>query len=215
MKRTKRAMAALAVAGVMAGGASRADLVGSFDDIQYWVGDGTTYRAALVIDWNDEKTPESIVWGFRWDGEATGRDMLQAVTTADPHFGDVELKDWGWGWSVEGLGYDLDGDGFGALDPDDHYQPGWDGSRYWAYFTYDGSASPWAPGEAWTYSEVGMTDRTLSNGSWDGWRYTADENGPVQGVAAVPEPAAVALAYIGACLAVWMVRRRQTAIATR
>ena len=47
----------------------------SFDDINYWVGEGEN-EAALVIDWNDAKAPQSLVWGYRWSDTATGEDML-------------------------------------------------------------------------------------------------------------------------------------------
>ena len=40
-------------------------------DIQLWAGTGAN-EAAMVIDWNDGKSDESLVWGYRWDGSATG-----------------------------------------------------------------------------------------------------------------------------------------------
>ena len=50
----------------------------TFDDIEFWVGSGAN-RAALVIDWVEDTTePPALVWGYRWDGAANGRDMLQA-----------------------------------------------------------------------------------------------------------------------------------------
>jgi len=189
-------------------GIARAQLVANFDDIQFWVGEGAN-RAAVVIDWNDGKEPESLVWGYRWDGSATGLSLLQAVTAADPRFGGVTLTDWGWGWTVDGLGYDLDGDGFDLADEDDHYKPGWNPAtwEYWAYFTYDGSSNPWTPSQDWTYSMVGMADRPLSDGSWDGWRYSNTDASPRQGVAAIPEPASVLLLAAGSAVA-WIARRR-------
>ncbi len=50
----------------------------SFSDIQYWVGTGSN-QAAFVVQWNDSKIPDALVWGFRWDGNATGEDMLKAI----------------------------------------------------------------------------------------------------------------------------------------
>ena len=52
--------------------------VDSFDQIQYWVGSGQN-RAALVLQWNDGGNPVSLAWGYRWDGSASGLDMLRAV----------------------------------------------------------------------------------------------------------------------------------------
>ena len=61
----------------------RADASFSFDDIQFWVGSGSK-RAALVIEWHDGNRPDAMVWGYRWDGEATGHDMIVAIAQADP-----------------------------------------------------------------------------------------------------------------------------------
>src|SRR3974390_1833771 len=47
-----------------------------FSNIQFWVGSGAN-QAALVIDWRDGLTPESLLWGYRWNGSATGLDMLE------------------------------------------------------------------------------------------------------------------------------------------
>lgn len=89
----------------------------SFDDVQFWTGSGTN-RAALVIEWS---TPESalystvpapiadksLVWGYRFNGTATGTEMLQAILAADPRF--YVLADQTFGTFVEGIGYNLDG----------------------------------------------------------------------------------------------------------
>ena len=61
----------------------RADASFTFDDIQYWVGNGSN-KAALVIEWHDGNRPDAMVWGYRWDGEATGHDMIVAIAQADP-----------------------------------------------------------------------------------------------------------------------------------
>ena len=53
-------------------------IVKSFDDIQFWAGNGTN-RSALVIEWNDGKIPSAMAWGYRWNGQATGLDMLKAI----------------------------------------------------------------------------------------------------------------------------------------
>ena len=60
----------------------RADASFTFDDIQYWVGNGSN-KAALVIEWHDGNRPDAMVWGYRWDGEATGHDMIVAIAQAD------------------------------------------------------------------------------------------------------------------------------------
>ncbi|MFA7056412.1 MAG: FlgD immunoglobulin-like domain containing protein [Candidatus Cloacimonadales bacterium] len=54
----------------------------SFEDIQYWVGEGEN-ETLLIIDWNDNQQPESLVWGVRFATEITGIEMLTAVAEAD------------------------------------------------------------------------------------------------------------------------------------
>ena len=82
----------------------RADASFTFDDIQYWVGNGSN-KAALVIEWHDGNRPDAMVWGYRWDGEATGHDMIVTIAQADPRL--VLLTQYtGWmGYTIDGIGY--------------------------------------------------------------------------------------------------------------
>ena len=82
----------------------RADASFSFDDIQFWVGSGSK-RAALVIEWHDGNRPDAMVWGYRWDGEATGHDMIVAIAKADQKL--LLLTQYtGWmGYTIDGIGY--------------------------------------------------------------------------------------------------------------
>ena len=52
-----------------------------FGDILYWVGTGSN-EAVLAVNWPDT----ALAWGYRWNGNATVADMLNAVNTADPRF---------------------------------------------------------------------------------------------------------------------------------
>lgn len=176
------------------------------EDIQYWAGSGTN-RAGLVLDWRDGKTPQSLMWGYRWDGAATGLDMLRAVVTADPRLF-AHLGQFSWGTAIFGLGYDannsrgfevipplnFDADGL-VLDTDsanasdtrvpadvvDHFVEGWN-TGFWAYYL---KAS--AP-EEWTSAATGAADRTLSDGAWDGYSFAAAFNSTAP---SEPLPAAV------------------------
>src|SRR5712671_2394496 len=77
----------------------------TFSDIQYWVGTGAN-RAAIAIDWSDGSTnPPALVWGFRWNGIATGRDMLRAVVTSDDRLFAKFGGSTGSESAVYGLGY--------------------------------------------------------------------------------------------------------------
>jgi hypothetical protein len=109
---------ALAWAGVLAVSPVQAI---SLDDIQLWTGSGTN-RAALVIDWNSPEVfnfttvpapvaTKTMVWGYRFNGAATGTQMLEAIAAADPKLY-VVVEDYpGWGTFVDGIGYNLSDNG--------------------------------------------------------------------------------------------------------
>ena len=89
---------------------------------------------------------------------------------------------------------------------DGHYEAS-PGNSYWAYFIG-------TDGQNWTYSGVGASDRTLSNGSWDGWSWDADYTNPVTPTpltpAAVPEvSSAVSLGLLALLGAGWTAARRK------
>ena len=54
----------------------------SFDDVHFWVGEGTN-RAAVVVDWSAAGAAP-LAWGWRWNGEKSAADMLAAVVGEDP-----------------------------------------------------------------------------------------------------------------------------------
>ncbi|MPT31479.1 MAG: DUF5074 domain-containing protein [Chryseobacterium sp.] len=165
----------------------------NFDDIIYWVGTGTN-EAAFVVQWNDAKNPDALVWGFRWNGTATGEDMLKAIAKTDKRFFTLLYQGTQFGSAVGGLGFDLDGndtnalykngnttyplypvdgiinttsydfDDYTAKDADDHWGSGWY-SGYWSYWVKDPADTEFG------YSGLGASSRQLENGSWDVWNY--------------------------------------------
>ena len=89
----------------------------TFDDIESWAGEGAN-RAALVIQWNADGETSALVFGFRWDGQATGADMLKAVVRANPRlyalmqYTNVSSPtDPNGGYTINGIGWDKDDDG--------------------------------------------------------------------------------------------------------
>jgi hypothetical protein len=192
MKKMITALLALALTGLHAQA-----LVHSFENIQYWVGSGP-HRAALVFQWNDGLEPVSVAWGYRWDGQATGMDMLRAIagsTRIEDPAGDpvgtgsgadgrlsLGLVEYSFGLSVLSLEY-LPGDG-GERTQRDWF------SGYWEYFIRGGNfeyydwvtkdtalfdeagSSIYAPG-AWSSSSVGASDRPLIDGAWDAYGFAA------------------------------------------
>ena len=194
----------------------------TMDDIKFWVGEGEN-RAALVIEWDDGVLPRTtLAWGYRWDGEATGEDMIRAIVAEDDRLF-ANFEEWpstGYGTTVYGLGYDMDSDGFtyvegtydypgteGTLhlsnedgyaeDTDDCYQEGWY-ENFWWYTLKDDDL------DTWSSSDTGITSRLLTDGCWDGWRLVPyDDSDPFSNnippdgenleAAEVPSPFAAAL----------------------
>lgn len=173
-------------------------LVGSLDNIEYWVGAGAN-RAALVVQWNDGLTPVSVAWGYRWDGTATGLDMLRAIAGStrieDPAGENVGaasgadgrlnlgLVEYSFGLSVQSLDYSPSA---GATRTQSDWYSG-----YWQYLIrggnfeyydwategmalYDEAGSNSYESGAWTSSPIGAGDRPLIDGAWDAYAFAAE-----------------------------------------
>jgi len=164
----------------------------TFDDIEFWIGEGAN-RAAMAVDWSHDSTdPPALVWGYRWDGAVKGLDMLTAVLAADARLFAKMGADAEYGKNVFGLGYDANDDVQFALedesvfdedgvtlsgpiyvptsstDPADLYEEGWFTPRYWLYGISTGNPYD---GGSWSWSGDGVGTRTLSDGDWDSWTY--------------------------------------------
>lgn len=85
---------------------SAAAAVAGLPDLLY-AGSGP-HQAALVIDWNDGKNHEVIVWGYRWSGQKTAADALLALVAADPRLSARIDSATSFGLALYGLGYDTD-----------------------------------------------------------------------------------------------------------
>ncbi|WP_379995297.1 hypothetical protein [Dysgonomonas termitidis] len=168
----------------------------TMDDVKFWVGTGTN-KAALVIEWHDGKTPDALVWGYKWNGDAYGIDMLREIVKADPRLIFLTHMTGSMGYTIAGLGYNINKSGSHYLiynnetnnpiypvngivttnaynydswtysDAADHWCAGWY-NGYWSYWTKDSLAA------AWGYSSWGASSRKLINGSWDGWSFLDD-----------------------------------------
>ena len=58
---------------------SNSAAVVDLDAIRNWAGTGEK-RAALVVDFHDDKgNDQALIWGYRWDGNASGEDMMRAI----------------------------------------------------------------------------------------------------------------------------------------
>lgn len=185
----------------------------TFDDVDFWVGSGAN-RAALAIDWHRNiDDPPALVWGYRWDGVASGSDMLLAIVAADERlFAKLgmqadEIRVYGLGYDAnddgefalddEGLTeFDADGIAYGsaplngrpALDEADFYTEGWE-FDFWHYGV--GVGNPYLGGH-WLSSPLGIVMRPLANGVWDGWAFQDRDEPPFDAFAvdpiAAPDP---------------------------
>ncbi len=193
----KCGLCCLAVSLALVAPTAWAETVTTFDDILYWTGTGTN-RAAVVFDWDDTTSADdALVWGYRWDGSATGEDMLRDVLAADerlfaklspPSGSGTRLYGWGFDrnedcqfglddgttFNSDGLAIsgppDLPPPAASSIDPADNYAEGWY-AGFWHYGT--GSGNP-LDGGSWTSGGAGMTLRSLADGDWDGWTFTQD-----------------------------------------
>lgn len=220
----KTLMAALAFAAAAWNG--NAQLVGSFDDIEYWVGEGSN-RAALVIQWNDDISPGALAWGYRWSGNATGIEMINAIagnTTITDSFdeplgsligADARLAAgvvrYSFGDSIFSIEY------YGSNPV--RTRADW-ASGYWEYLIfggnfeytnfgdpepslYDTPGNPLYSSVSWFSSPIGMGDRVLVDGAWDALSFAPgfSPNTVMQPDAvAVPEPSTLGLVLIGGLL---------------
>ncbi|WP_288763348.1 DUF5074 domain-containing protein [uncultured Weeksella sp.] len=169
----------------------------TFDDIQYWIGEGSK-KAAMVVQWNDNKNPEAMVWGYRFDGEKFGIDMILEIAKVDPRFYVLAYEGTQYGTAIGGFGYDWDNAGTRALvknnnttypyypidgkvltndydfddwtafDPNDRWYSGWFSKGFWSYWVKDSADEDFA------FSGLGASSRKLEDGSWDGWSFSVE-----------------------------------------
>jgi hypothetical protein len=210
-----------------------AQLVESFEDIDYWVGEGPN-RAAMVIQWNDDISPAALAWGYRWSGTATGLDMINAIagTTTIRTPGGTFIESFTGADSRVSVGvarYSF-GDSIFSIEYSGsnpvRTQADWF-SGYWQYLIFGGNFEyyDWdvgdfrtynTPGSAlytsvsWFSSPIGMGERSLMDGSWDALSFAPEFalQTVMQPVAvAIPEPSALGLMGLGGLLLIYARRR--------
>ena len=203
---TKKKITAVALAALGLASA-RAQLVANIDDVQRWTGSGTN-RSVLVLQWNDGGSPASVAWGYRWNGAATGMQLLTAIagttlirepaggdvietlTGADPNL-QLTVERYGFGDAIYSMVYSPGGAVRTRADWDSGYWQYllhggnfeyslWDGTALTGPFLYNVSGSTSYSGVSWWSSQIGASDRGLVNGSWDAWSFAAGfTNAPV------------------------------------
>ncbi|MBP7933639.1 MAG: PEP-CTERM sorting domain-containing protein [Phycisphaerae bacterium] len=148
---------------------------------EYWAGAGLN-EAVLVVDFK-ATGGRAYTFGYRWDGPATGYDMITAVAAA----GDLDFAADYW----PGLGY--------AVDNITYRAEAGDAGLYWAYWLGTGDGGQ----IAWSEAATGMSGRTLASGDFDGWYNGFDNTRP-----RLPEPATALL--LGAACVLLRLRARRS-----
>ena len=171
-----------------------------FEDITYWVGNGTK-KAGVVIKWNDGKSENSLMWGYRWDGDKKVIDMLKDIARQDERlFILLNKKD-----SIGGIGFDIDGkntqaviynnnttyplypfeglvsasnsdfDKYAAMDNADYWNAGIVQKGIWRYFKQE-------KGEKYLLESVeSIQNKTLTENSWNALNFDKEFKGAVWG----------------------------------
>ena len=148
-------------------------------EVESLVGTGGN-QTMIVVDWETGLT-QSHAWLYKYDGAKVVADALDAIQSS--------VADFQWSQSafVQYINYD-------------------DGSEY-HHTINTGWLSFWNKGsEDWQWDNLGVYQQQLLNGGWSG--IIADDYpdwGDVPPTIPVPEPAAVLLFVVGACIA----RRRR------
>ena len=166
----------------------------TFDMIESWTGEGSN-QAALVIQWNDSKETSALVFGYRWNGQATGADMIRAVVAANPQlYGLIQYTnvssptDPNGGYTINGFGWDRDADGDIALIDTGHgnqvyesenglfihprgYVPGQGGSSDYDYDNWIARDTDdfWGAGWYISYWSYWVKEGQASSFGYSGW----------------------------------------------
>ncbi|NBT13852.1 MAG: PEP-CTERM sorting domain-containing protein [Planctomycetia bacterium] len=195
--------------------------IDDFNDIVFWAGSGSE-ASAFILQFNDDLSPESVAWGYRWDSAVAPKfsDMLFAlagevtggpapVAGSDPRLS-IDLGYYeGLGFFLNSLTYRYDGLPADWPQVDRQIEP-YDSETgfYAAQYQLDNAAGTWS-NTSFNLSAYGISSTPLVAGGWYGF-VPADGSASMyaftQPVAAVPEPSSIVL-LVGGLVAGVAMRR--------
>ena len=163
------------IAGAMSVSLSHADVVESFE-----IGSGASTSSFLFQFTNGNQ----YLYEVSYDEPMSGQDAVEFIMNEQAGYFVADIVTYSFGDVLNGLeiGGDFD-EGFG--NPPDYLD-------YWHYWTKDDVM------DQWESSFVGFSDRTITDGSWDGWVFNSND---------APVPAGASLITLS-CLAATRRRRR-------
>ena len=156
-----------------------------FLDVDFFVGTGSS-TSYLVVDFlrSTSGPMDTYAFGYRYDGVRTPADALLEL---DTHAGfELDTTNFGGtlGLNIDRIAYGGDDDApdFGADD------------RFWNFFQGDHQSAT----VNWAFSNDGISARTLTNGSFDGFlAKTFSETDEPRIPTGVPEPSAAGMMLLG------------------
>jgi hypothetical protein len=182
MKKIIGILAVLSLASVV--GATPYKFNGVWVDVDGWAGTGSN-ETILVVDWNGFdgiRKSESHAFSYRWEGQATELQMLQAFD--DKNIFTLTTTYWPtWGCStLSNIVYNDVQDN----EIHSHSHPGW-----WYFAGTNDPATPWSE---WSSNYNAIDFEPLVNGQFEGINAIYDT---MLGVPLVPEPATLILLTLG------------------
>ncbi len=177
----------------------------TFEDIHYWVGEGTN-QVAIVIDWNKANSKSSLCWGYRWNGEPrSATQILNEIAEADNRL-HAAISTSTWGSSLDALNYDINDNASYFLTNKSTDALDWCSSNpnthYWSQCFATDTAS--FDSAQWQYYSTGIDGQMLSNEMWyylkyiDWTKYEASEPNYIPNAAESPFGYAIVSAYTDA-----------------
>ena len=139
----------------------------TLDDIHYWVGEGTN-KAAIVIDWNDNSSPASLCWGYRWNGAPrSATQILKEIAEADNRL-HISISVSTWGSSLDFIGYDVNDNASYFSNSKSTDSEDWCSSKpnthYWSQNFANNPQS--FDSATWEYYSTGIDGQMIENGTW-------------------------------------------------
>ena len=159
-------------------GAATSSLLGEIVD-EFDLGTGANTSTILFQFTNENQ----YLYTIRYDDDMTGRTAFDLISDAQPGYFVADISESSFGDFLVGVGIGDDFDSGSGTAPE--YLD------YWHYWTKEVET------EAWLSSQVGFSDRDLSDGSVDGWVFNSND-------APIPAPA-----VLPAALGLGLIRRRR------